>query len=296
MTTALLPLEVLEKKLTACCPPSLDFLLCLFQDTEQIKKFHDLVKEYLPEHENEIMRKPAERTQKFTSYFSAKYFPLADVSDWEGSDDPERFVWMIPINRMGFEMEDWDDMSRFGDAQTLLLSLVAYPYSDGDGERVPIIERAAEIVGKTLAGKIPPLGWKPETLHKALDRTKYETAAVNASYVWQDSDCQICNVAYDNECEDPEWDRELVDTLSQEWKEHGQLMFDKINAFQNWLEGDLRRNFAELLNFIIKSKAKPEVPPKEKAHESLTLMQIFSEESTEEDDNERILDAHRGDL
>ncbi|MBI2328728.1 MAG: hypothetical protein HYU85_03720, partial [Chloroflexi bacterium] len=72
------PLSVLARKLMSG-PPSLAYFMELLEQGESFAGFRDLVREYLPEHEVNIMAEDLDRRAwRFSQLFSQYYFPLHD--------------------------------------------------------------------------------------------------------------------------------------------------------------------------------------------------------------------------
>ena len=89
-------LAVLGEKLVVG-PPSLRTILDLMTNSKSLGYFHDLVREYLPKHEREIMHRDIPgRIQKFIDLFSDQYFPIEAPLDDE-IEGVEWFVDHIPV-------------------------------------------------------------------------------------------------------------------------------------------------------------------------------------------------------
>ena len=69
------PLEGLREKLRNARPPSISILLGVFRNVETYNDFVNLVREYLPEREKEILEKPTPHEQMacFASHFEDRY-------------------------------------------------------------------------------------------------------------------------------------------------------------------------------------------------------------------------------
>jgi hypothetical protein len=297
------PLSILARRLLIG-PPSLAHLIDLFANSEVVKAFAELVREYLPEHEAEIMSQDMDgRMQKFCEYFNPRYFPLADGAYCE--IDMEDFVSYIPVDLMGFTYEDYHNFEDFRPGYILMLSLVVYPYWDGyesDEElrlanqgklekmvaaRVPIVEEVARLVGEELAALIPANGWSPEDLHRMTDGTNYEGCGDFADWVCSATGCMQLDATYE-EYSGEEWRRELVEELTKQWPKVRQVQM-KIAHMTDWLEDDPRTNFRELLAFLLDRKDM--IVPKEQLPLPLdesgqvkpkTLMEVFSGEEENE--------------
>lgn len=295
------PLTALADRLTLG-PPSIGALLDLLEQSEYLQAFVELVREYLPENEKEIMLGVHdERVYRFVQLFSARYFEL-DYDMIDGGDDPmAELTWVIPVWPQGLGWEEYHEFDNMPDPMKLMLSLMENPWVDFGGDekdaRIALIEEAANLVGKEIAGKIPAEGWNPGELHRRLDGTKYEPVAAFADAVWHDTGLALLD--NDRECELPRWDRETVDALIEQASKLRKFWED-LNHFEDWLLDSPQANFAELLDFLLGKETfrvpkeqlpLPLVNPLEQ-QEPKTLMEIFSEEDT----NVRFRRATRADL
>ena len=293
------PLSILARRLLIG-PPSLAHLLDLFANSEAVKAFVELVREFLPEQEAEIMAQDLDgRIQKFSDYFNQRYFPLADRAFDELS--LEEFVSFIPVDLMGFSYDDYHQFEDFRPGYILLLSLAIYPYWDGYdskeemqacsrgllmkpvGGRVPIIEEAGRLVGAELAALIPPNGWNAEDLHKMTDGTNFEGCGEFADWICSCTECWQLDATYDG-YEEEMWKRDVVEGLTEQWPRVRQIQ-EKIMHLTDWLEDDPRTNFRELMTFLLSRKDM--IVPKEQLPLPLdekgqakpkTLMEIFDQE------------------
>ena len=147
-------------------------------------------------------------------------------------------------------------MSEFNDFREgyiLMLALVESPYvDDGEGGRIPILERVKELVGKELVEMIPPEGWSPEDLHRMLDDSDFAGAAVFADWVTCDTGCWMLDTTY-MDYEGEQWDRAIVDQLAREWPRVVELQ-DKITTMTEWLEEDIHHRFRALLAHMLDRK------------------------------------------
>lgn len=287
MTSArsLLPLDVLAEKLTLG-PPAIKTLLDLMDRSESVRLFLDLVREYLPEQEREIMLLDTfERMERFARLFGERYFPLADFGI--DDDDPLAYlVHMIPVQLAGLSYEEYHDFEGFRDGHLLLLSLVEYPYilmnvDSAIHARVPLLEAAIELIGKELGERIPPNGWTAKELHAACDDSPYAGAAVVADWVCGLTETWVLDTSYEEYSEEP-WSREVVDELTAQWPRVLKLS-DQMSDMEGWLEGSLKERFEELLDHIF-DKLAHQVPKEQLPLQNgpKTLMEVFAEEEPEE--------------
>lgn len=248
-TRPVYPLTVLCKALIVG-PPSLRHIIDLLENSDAVYDFRELVREYLPEHEDFIMSQDDDegRIREFVWYFNRRYFPLSDslaLNEYTLAD----FLHEIPVDLMGFSYEDYHSFADFQGSYTLLLSLVTSPYEEGD--RVPILEKARELVGDGLVELIPPGGWEPADLHRMLDNTDYAGAAAFADWVHSETRCMLLDASrtdYDGE----RWRRDLVDEITEQHPWVNEL-WNKIHELCDRLDEDNSR-FRELLSVLLERK------------------------------------------
>jgi len=120
-------LSLLAKKLQVG-PPQLARLLEAFTDYETMAAFLGLIRQYLPEHEDEILETTGEqRTYKFCYLFGKKYFPLPPYAF---NATVEQLTNGMPIELMAMSYSSYHGLD-LRPGYLLLLSLVIYPY-EGD--------------------------------------------------------------------------------------------------------------------------------------------------------------------
>jgi len=250
------PLAVLAYKLIIG-PPALVPLIDLLENSDSIVYFLELVREYLPDHEDEIMAQAdtEDRIRRFCHYFDDRYFPLSDSALMY--DDIRDFIGYMPVDLMGFTGEDYEEFNSFRDGFVLLLSMVESPYDVN--ERVPILERVKELVGKRLVELIPLEGWSLENIHRMLDGTEYEGCASFADWVYGCTGCMQLDANY-TEYGPEMWDIGLVNRLTEEWPTVIELQ-DKMTDMYDWLEEDMYHNFQKLLAVILDREEEfPQIP------------------------------------
>jgi len=300
-----MPLMLLADRLTLG-PPSIGILIDLLEQSEYVQAFLELVREYLPEHEREIMQGDTDdRAYRFCRLFGQRYFEL-DEDMIDGSDSAmAELCFYIPVRLQGLGYEQYHNFEYAAPSFILMLSLVRNPWVEPGGEedaaRVPILEEVKNLVGSQIAEQIPKEGWQPDELHRRLDGTKYEPIASFADWVWQDTGLALLDNDY--ECsgcgfgaEMPGWDRETVETLTAQQPEVREF-WDNIRRIEDWLENSYQANFDEVLNFILEEEGTQ--VPKEQLPLPLdengqvkpkTLMEVFSNEREVTDDD--ILEAN----
>jgi hypothetical protein len=232
-------------------PPRLTAIIDLLENSQSIAEFLELVKEYVPEYEAEIMGAD-DRVREFAYYFGRRYFPLSDeINIPEYSIDD--FIRQIPVELMGFSYDDYHGFADFRPGYVLLLSLVESPYADDDdGSRVPILEEVGNLAGKSVLELIPEQGWSVEELHRMLDGSPYEGVAAFADWVNASTGCWQLDCSY-VDYEGESWSHDVVDVLTEQWPKVVNIQ-DKIQKMAEWLEEDERHNFEELLARILNRK------------------------------------------
>ena len=262
------PLTVLGNKLTVG-PPSLRQVIGWLDQGESIQEFMHLVRDFLPEHEQEILgHRNYDRMEAFCRLFEQKYFPLHDMM----LDEQEYagLVFGIPIIRHGLSYDEWHEFEAYPPGHQLLLALVKYPYfgESGQAARVPLLEQCAEHVGKDLVKRIDAEGWDRETLHRLLDGTRFEAAALFADWVCQQTGTAFLDWNWGEEWgEEIPWSRENVEALTREHARARQIG-EQMGSLLVWIEKAPRQNFKQLLDAIIEGLAKTPEKPK-------TLIEVF---------------------
>lgn len=264
-TEPVYPLSVIARKLMAISGiPSLAALVDILQSPEGLPMFKELIREFLPEHEAEIMGEYGDqRIPKFVRFFNERYFQLADI-DYEelGLYD---FVTELPVDLLGFGYESYHSFSDFREGYILMLSLVMSPYddamySDDMGGRVPILSAVGKLVGEDILPMLPKAGWSTKELEEKLEDPLYEGVIAFSKWVNIETDsCQL-NADLDGFQLEP-WSTRLVEQLTEEAPviiKH----FDDCNRIAGWLEEDLPRNFRIILRLMLPDEH-IEIVPKE---------------------------------
>jgi len=280
-----MPLSVLAEKLTLG-PPALGALVDILEKSDTVRGFLELVREYLPENEREIMALDTfDRVAQFTRLFDQRYFPLAEFG-YDDDEVMEQLIYTIPVMLGGMTSEEYHEFSDFGMGHILLLSLVEYPYyteseEGGIHARVPLLEEVTEQVGKELAERIPPEGWKPKVLHEACDGSDFAGVADFGDWVCSCTDTWVLDTNYEEYGEE-QWSREVVDILTEQWPRVRQIR-DNMMHMSSWLEDSPKAHFEELLNHIL-GKLANKVPKEQLPLQNgpKTLLEVFSEEDGRE--------------
>jgi len=120
-------LSLLAEKLRVG-PPMLSQLLEAFTNFDTLEDFLNLIREYLPEHEEEILSEPGgRRVYRFCYLFGKRYFLLPP---YIFEANVEQIVTSMPVELMAMSYSVYHDLD-MRPGYLLLLSLLPYPY-EGD--------------------------------------------------------------------------------------------------------------------------------------------------------------------
>lgn len=248
-------LSALAKRMQSLGPPSISILVARLGEIEEYQDFINLVREFLPEREAEILRNltPDAQIAAFASYFEDRYFPLEDAVRDGAFESYDELTRGIPVVLRSVSYDDYHYISSDSrDGVQLATFLVEDPY-EGE-ERTALAEACSQIVPAELIRMVPEGGISPDEARQLKD-TKYEGLALWAEVLNLDTG----NCFYDNDYESlaygnyPEWDKENVEALTTQWQQ-AEVIDGKLGNFFNWLEGDLEPRFRELLNFILERR------------------------------------------
>ncbi len=242
------PLALLAAKLIVG-PPSIVRLVDLLEASDSVAEFLSLVREFLPDHEVDIMAAVDDsyRIERFCHYFSNQYFPLEDVEGFYDDYTIGDFIQHIPVSLMGFSWEDYEQFNDFRGGFILLLSMVESPWDNA--ERVPILERVKELVGKSLVELIPPDGWSLDDIHRMFEGSEYEGVVAFADWIHSTTGYLQLDANYTDY--GPEaWSTEIVTDLTAERPMVIDLQ-EKMHHMHEWLEEDMHHNFEKLLSIML---------------------------------------------
>jgi len=247
------PLELLARRLRLSGPPSLDGLEAWFSQGEAYRDFVALVRQYLPQHEAEILAEVGvqARIAAFARHFGGRYFPLPDAFKDGWVDEYDQLTTYIPVISMGVSYDDYHMLTegwRLG--YRLLFVLSTDPYKEvGGGARTALLESCAELVPRELLERLGE-GFEPGALHARLDRTRFEAVALAADWLHQDTGTAFLDLTGDEFVEE-EWDPETVRTATEQWARARDIQ-DRVHSLAEWLEVEPPARFKELLEFIEK--------------------------------------------
>lgn len=123
-----LPFQALVEKLNMG-PPLIEELVNGFTDIDTLQQFLTLVRNFLPDHEEEIMfgGPRNNRVLRFCNVFADKFFPLPP---WASNMALSDFSCYMPLEMKGMSYEAYHDLN-MRPGYLMLLALVEYPY-EGD--------------------------------------------------------------------------------------------------------------------------------------------------------------------
>lgn len=255
------PLLILTRKLYSAGPPSLAALVARLRDSEEYGEFIRLIREYLPEHEREILREPTPASQMavFASHFEDRFFPL----DWNIKDGmAESYADLtmgIPVIPRGMSYDDYEELPHDGRPGIQLMAyLLEDPYNDRDN-RVTLAEACKEHIPGELLLRVPEKGLDTKGLHASFLGTKYQGLLRFSEWMRNDTG----NFFLDTTGEDlwngyssaPEWNMENVKALTNEWQQADQID-EEVFKLAEWIEEDAAAHFEELLDFLLERMAR----------------------------------------
>lgn len=249
------PLSVLAGRLRWLGVPSLSVLIGRLEGAEEYEDFVALVREFLPEREQEVLSEstPQSQVAVFASHFEVRYFPLDDsfkMGDIESYGDLTRFIPVIPL---GLSYDEYQLMaSDWRPGFQLLTYLVENPFGE---ERAALAEACQEYVSSSLLERVPEKGLSPGELNRLTEGAQFKALADWARIIWHDTG----NFFLDVDLEELwsgiplSWDRETTDELTRQWQQAERIQ-QEILGLVEWLEQDPPARFEELLNFILERR------------------------------------------
>lgn len=254
------PVGVLERVLRSLGPPSLGHLIARMESVEEYEEFLNMVKEYLPESELEIMGLPLPSDQmgEYCKLFSARYFPLWEY-DWEEDESYAFLTRGIPVIVMGIGEDEYHCIPqdyRLGyQLMTYMVRFADWRDQVDEGARVALADAFVNSVPAELLQRVPEGGYRPTDVQVLLEDTKYKALIHHAKVLSQSTGTDLLDLSEEDysQMEPPPWEREMVDSLTIEWR-WAMLCQQETNLMCLWLEEDPPVRFEEILNFIDKRK------------------------------------------
>jgi hypothetical protein len=238
--------------------PSLSVLIAQIAGVEDYADFRQLITEFLPEREQDILHEPTPSLQMaaFASYFEDRYFPLEDIFKLGDIEGYEELILRIPVVVMGMSWDDYDAIaSDYRDGIQLMTYLLENPYDREGGVNVSLAEACEEHVPESLLRRVPETRLSPEEAHRLLDGTLYEGLTLWADRIFCDSGNFFLDTDYEYlySSMGVDWEKETVEALTRDWLQAAELE-NRLDGFVTWLEEDLPGHFEELLNFVLEKR------------------------------------------
>jgi hypothetical protein len=283
------PLDILAQQLLGRAPPSVTGLLHALVPEEGFAEFMELVQEYLPYHQAEILsaQSPAHQIALFANHFRDYYFPLPYFEDAAWNDfSYSDLLAGIPLIFIGMNWDDWHELPYYdGIGRRLMASLVASPWgtsfgSRDDGARVPLVESCRRQVSEEQLERIPQEGFEPAELHRWLDDTQYWGLALLADVVWSETGVPFMDLDEES-MPMVGWHPDNVQALTQEWLRAQQLERE-ICELEELLDEEPESRFRELLDFIDRRRETPslsrrDTPPSASPGPYTPLIDVFDQ-------------------
>lgn len=250
------PLEALVFLLEGARPPSLSILISFYDKAEEFSDFVKLVKEYLPEREQEILREPTPSAQvaKFASYFEDRYLPLHSAfKDGGVEDDYAELLRDIPVEVMGIGWEDYETLNDYRLGIQLMSFLIESPIVNEEGQRVSLADGLPSAY-QVEAERLPAGGVKLQAAQRILKGKKWTGLRIWAEILHQSTNNWFLDT--DDEARDSgminEWDKETVEQMAKDWKK-AEAMYNQAMNFAAWLEDDElgTARFKETIDFLL---------------------------------------------
>lgn len=277
-----LTLETLTRKLKVG-PPSLGALAALFIDGETMQAFEELLREYLPDRKQFILRAgtPEQMVQTFCDCFVEVYFPINEDSVMvdEGVECLYNLVRYCPVDLYGYDPEymEWGDVLAGRLGIRLMRCCIRSPEGE-DG--LPYIEEAVKARGQ-IARRLPAAGLDHEDLMEMCRDTPWQALAEYAEWVHCDTGISLLDNCWSQGWEPPEWNK--ADVLM--WKEEFpkmQARWDREHKLAELLEAD-RTAFGRMVEFLLE---KSKTIPVETKLPKTTLVEVFSDADEEPEGEE----------
>lgn len=252
------PLSALARKLLSPGPPSLSVLIARLGEVEEYEDFLNLVKDFLPEREQEVLHEstPAGQIAAFASHFEDRYFPLDSIfreGDIEGYSDLTR---SIPIMVSGVSYDDYHEIASDYRAGFKLMTYLIESIYEGGHDRTALAEACQEHIPASLLRQVPEGGLPHNELHPLLDGTIYSGLATWGDVLFASTGNAFLDTCYEDLWSGGalvEWDRETVEELTRQWQLY-EALWKAVSDLSEWLEEDLPARFEELLSFILQSR------------------------------------------
>ena len=154
------PLEILAGQLLGRGPPLINAILNLLVPEEGFTEFMELVNEYVPNHQADILvgADVSEHLTLFATHFRDPYFPLPYLEDAYANEDYSYgdLLYGVPVYSMGLDYDDWHELAQQNSlGRRLCHCLIASPWSyDGGGARLTLLQSCLDEIPRELLERI----------------------------------------------------------------------------------------------------------------------------------------------
>lgn len=250
-------LLALTRRMLSLRPPSLSILIARLSEMEDYDDFVNLVKEFLPEREEDILNQltPTAQMTAFASYFEDRYFPLEDIFKLGEGESYYELTRFIPVTVRGLSYDDYEYItSDWRPGYQLMTYILESPHDQGD-DHISLAEACQEHVPVGLLQRVPEGGISLGEAHRILDDTPYKALALWADVMFANTGNFFLDTDYELLWNGmpPEWDRETVENLTRQWQQ-ADLIEQQICDLAEFLEGDPAIRFGEIINFILERR------------------------------------------
>ena len=236
-------------------PPLLSALMMCFGEAQDYAEFVQLVREYLPDLENDVLGAggPEGMVMAFARLFGERYFPLAD--HWLEIDEEEGFAGItsfIPVAFNGLSEDDYHFLTDRRAGFLLAALLVDFEREmclEGEGIRITVMEAVEGTVSRELLERLPGQGYPLGFLRQEVPAGLAGLVRI-AEYLCHDTGCCFLDCSSEDVLYDPPmWDRETVEYLTGQWEMH-ETIDGEVRAFMEWIEESPEDRFRELVRFL----------------------------------------------
>ena len=161
------PLEILAGQLLGRGPPLINAILSFLVPEEGFSEFMELVNEYLPAHQADILTGTGvgDHLTLFAHYFRGPYFPLPYLEDAYAIEDYTYgdVLYGVPVYSMGLDYDDWHELAQQkSPGRRLLHCLISSPWSvDDGGARLTLLQSCVDEIPRELLERIPAAIHRP---------------------------------------------------------------------------------------------------------------------------------------
>jgi hypothetical protein len=247
-------------------PDRLSAVIKPFAGQEHVIRLFSLVKEYLPEELERLLKlTPTDAADRFAKSFSKRYFPIATGNRhaWFEDDLIKSIDKGIPAEWYGLDSWNYEPTRNITRAQLLAETVCACPFERTYVTRVPVLAQFLKVVGedegRKLVKKLPEKGCTIEEVEEALKDSPYPAFLTWCRWVFGKTGNRWLDTPYGGVA----WDREAVLALARDWKEYPAI--DKqMKEFDTRLTGNFPAQSAKIIEYIA-------------THRGKTLMEVFTD-------------------